>query len=293
MLTKIISDRGPQFVGGFIKEVYKMIKVEGAPSTAYHPQTNGAVERVNQELETYIRMYINNRGEDWADWLAIGEFALNNRKHSTTGISPFYAEQGRHPRDGFKHPETRDNNPAAYEWISNITKARKAAEQAMEKAAEKMKKRWDKKSGQAHKYKVGDKVWLDRRNLKTRDGSKPKFEAKNFGPFTITQEVGDGAYSVDIPERWRVHPVFNEKLLQPWKPPTHKIQERNERPPPEILEEAEEYEVEEVLDERLNRRRKRREWLVKWKGYPSEENTWEPETNLKNAQDALDAFHSL
>ena len=89
-----------------------------------------------------------------------------------------------------------------------------------------------------------------------------------------------------------MHPVFNEGLLQPWNPPTHEIQKRNERPPPEILEEAEEYEVEDILDERLNKRRKRKEWLVKWKGYPSEENTWEPEQNLKNAKGALDAFNS-
>ena len=55
---------------------------------------NGAVERVNQEVEMYIRMYINNRKDDWADWLAIGEFMLNNRKHSTTNVTLFYVEQG-------------------------------------------------------------------------------------------------------------------------------------------------------------------------------------------------------
>ena len=56
---KVISDRGPQFVSSFMKELYKKLGIEPNPSTAYHPQTDGQTERVNQELEEYLRIYIN------------------------------------------------------------------------------------------------------------------------------------------------------------------------------------------------------------------------------------------
>ena len=66
-------------------------------STAYHPQTDGQTERVNQELEQYLRMYINHHQDDWVDWISMAEFAHNNRTHSATGTSPFYVTSGFHP----------------------------------------------------------------------------------------------------------------------------------------------------------------------------------------------------
>ena len=75
---KIIHDRGPQFDATFMKELYKLLRIEGNPSTAYHPQTDGQTERVNQELELYLRMYVDYRQSDWSEWLALAEFAYNN-----------------------------------------------------------------------------------------------------------------------------------------------------------------------------------------------------------------------
>ncbi|OCB89288.1 hypothetical protein A7U60_g3544 [Sanghuangporus baumii] len=73
---KIIHDRGVQFDAKMMKELYKLLHIEGNPSTAYHPQTDGQTERVNQELEQYLRLYVNYRQSDWADWLALAEFVL-------------------------------------------------------------------------------------------------------------------------------------------------------------------------------------------------------------------------
>jgi len=64
---KVISDQGPQFVSRFIKELCSQLGVERNPSTAYHPQTDGQTERVNQELEQYLRLYCNYRQNDWAE----------------------------------------------------------------------------------------------------------------------------------------------------------------------------------------------------------------------------------
>ena len=87
----IISDRGPQFVAGLIQELNRMLEIESKMLTVFYPQTDEQTERVNQELEQYLRMFINHRQEQWPDWLGTAEFAYNNKAHSSTKISPFKA----------------------------------------------------------------------------------------------------------------------------------------------------------------------------------------------------------
>jgi hypothetical protein len=91
---KVISDRGSQFVSRFMKGLYQTLGIEANPSTAYHPQTDGQTERVNQELEEYLRIYVNKRQNDWVDWLPIAQFCHNDRSHSATGFSPFMITTG-------------------------------------------------------------------------------------------------------------------------------------------------------------------------------------------------------
>ena len=79
LLESIISDRGPQFTAGLIRELNRMLEIESKLSTAFHPQTDGQTERVNQELEQYLRMFIDHRQEQWPDWLGTAEFAYNNK----------------------------------------------------------------------------------------------------------------------------------------------------------------------------------------------------------------------
>ena len=68
---KVISDRGVQFVSQFMKDLHQLVGVKANPSTAYHPQTDGQTERMNQEVEQYLRLFINHRQTDWQDfhWL--------------------------------------------------------------------------------------------------------------------------------------------------------------------------------------------------------------------------------
>jgi len=70
--------------------------------TAFYPQTNRQIEKVNQELEWYLRMFINYRQEQWPDWLEIAEFVYNNKAHSSTRILPFKADYRQDPRMGFE-----------------------------------------------------------------------------------------------------------------------------------------------------------------------------------------------
>jgi len=85
----VISDRGPQFVAELMKELNKMLGIETKLSMAYHPQIDGQTERTNQELEQYLRIYINYRQNNWAEWLATAEFAFNNKVHTVTKTSLF------------------------------------------------------------------------------------------------------------------------------------------------------------------------------------------------------------
>jgi len=94
---KVISDRGPQFVSNFMKELCNQFGIEQNPLTAYHPQKDGQTERVNQEMEQYLRLYISYQQDDWAKWLPMAEFAHNNRQHLSTGKSPFFVNLGKHP----------------------------------------------------------------------------------------------------------------------------------------------------------------------------------------------------
>ena len=92
--AKVIHDRGVQFDARFMWELYKLLGIEANPSMAFHPQTDGQTERVNQELEQYLRLYVNHRQDDWVEWLSLAEFAYNNREHSATKHSPFFLNHG-------------------------------------------------------------------------------------------------------------------------------------------------------------------------------------------------------
>ena len=94
--SSVLSDRGTQFVAEFTREIYRLLDIKLANSTAYHPQTDGQTERCNQELELYLRTFSNERQNDWARLLPLAEFAYNNTPQSTTGVSPFFANKGYH-----------------------------------------------------------------------------------------------------------------------------------------------------------------------------------------------------
>ena len=97
----MISDRRPQFAVGLTKELNKMLGIETKLSTAYHLQTDSQTERTNQELEQYLRMYVNHRENNWSEWLAMAEFAFNNKVHTATKMSPFQVNYERELRMGF------------------------------------------------------------------------------------------------------------------------------------------------------------------------------------------------
>ena len=140
----VVSDRGPQFMSKFMTELYRILGVKGSPSTAYHPQTDGQTERANQEIETYLRFYVNNQQDDWAKWLDQAEFVLNNRFHEGVQNTPFFLMHGYHPWKG-QEREKSSNAPGVDEWMKGLKEAREKATEALTKAQESMKKYYDRK----------------------------------------------------------------------------------------------------------------------------------------------------
>ena len=134
----IISDRGPQFAAELTKELNEMLGISTKLSTAYHPQTDGQTERMNQELEQYLRMFIDHQQETWLEWMATAEFAYNNKVQTSTQQSPFMVNHRRHPRMGFE--VTREGKHlAAEDFAEQMKKVQEEAHVALLKSQDEMK----------------------------------------------------------------------------------------------------------------------------------------------------------
>jgi len=110
----------------------------------FHPQTDEQTERVNQELEQYLRMFINHRQEQWPEWLGMAEFVYNNKMHSSTKMLPFKANYGQDPRMGFKGRKKRKYK-GVERFVEKMKEIQEEAKAVLGKAQEEMKKYVDRK----------------------------------------------------------------------------------------------------------------------------------------------------
>ena len=139
LLESMISDRGLQFVAGLMKKLNKILGIETKLSTAYHLEIDRQMERTNQELEQYLRMYVNYRQNNWAEWLAMAEFAFNNKIHTATKSSPFQINYRREPRMGFDIRK-KGKNEKTEEFVREIKERHEEARVALVKSQEEMKR---------------------------------------------------------------------------------------------------------------------------------------------------------
>ncbi|KAJ2927416.1 hypothetical protein H1R20_g9679, partial [Candolleomyces eurysporus] len=280
--NKIISDRGPQFVAGSFKEVLKRMGISSAPSTAYHPQTDGATERVNQEIQAYLSIFCTVNPETWADRLPLAEFTHNSRTHAERQHSPFELLYGYQP-PSIPNALGESQFPAAEERLRSLEAARNEALAAHELARARMKDRF---SSTFTPFKKGQKVWLESKNLKLPYLSK-KIAPKREGPFKISEVLSPVTYRLSLPKLWKIHNVFHATLLTPFiETDTHGP--AHPTPIPEIIEGEEEYEVEGIL--RHKKKGTRTFYLLRWKDQPTAEDSWEPEEHLTHSQELLEDY---
>jgi transposase InsO family protein len=278
---KIISDRGPQFASKAFVELLKLLGIRSALSTAYHPQTDGTTERVNQEIEAYLSIYCASHPEEWPTALHTLEFTHNNRRHADRQKTPFELMFGDSPI-AIPHSFENTKFPAIEDKMGTLIRNREEALAAHELARTRMTER---RRSTFVPFKKGDKVWLDSRNLKTTYHKKMK--PKREGPFVITDVLGPVTYRLRLPATWRIHNVFHAALLRPYK--ENEIYGENfPEPPPELEEGEEVYEIETILNHR--KRGRGYQYFIKWRGYPITDASWEPEQAFSNDGDMLTQY---
>jgi len=204
----IISDRGPHFTAGLMRELNEMLGIKSKLLTAFHPQTDGQTERVNQELQQYLRMFIDHRQEQWPEWLGTAEFAYNNKAHSSTRTLPFKANYGQDSRMGF---EGRKKGKYAGVENKKMKEIQEEAKVALGKAQADIKKYADKKRLEAEEYKVEDLVMLSTKDLKYQLVRRrtEKLTERFVGPYKIKEIVSSNAVKLELPSTVRIHPVVN------------------------------------------------------------------------------------
>ena len=156
-------DRGPQFKAEYTKELFKKLGIEHRLSTAYHPQSQGQVENLNGWLETYLRMFIGHRQDDWVDYLHTAQFAWNNHYHASIGTTPFFASRIRHPQMTDLTPSTKDlRTRQDYRKVTN-----ELIVHMIDKAQQAQKRVYDRWKNDAPQLQPGDQVWLETTHLST------------------------------------------------------------------------------------------------------------------------------
>jgi len=206
----IISDRGPQFAAELMRELNGMLEIASKLSMAFHLQTDGQTERVNQELEQYLRMFIDHRQEQWPEWLGTAEFAYNNKVHSSTQTTPFKANYGQDSRMGFEGRK-KGKYKGAEKFVTKMKEIQKKAKAALGKAQEEMKKYVDRKRAEVDEYKVGDLVMLSTKDLKYQMVGRrtEKLMERFVGPYRIKKIISSNAVELELPSIVKVHSVVN------------------------------------------------------------------------------------
>ena len=243
---------------------------------------------MNQEVEQYLRAFVNHRQDDWAEWTPICEFAYNNHIHSGTRNTPFRLDTGQDPRLGIE-PRRAASNEAAETFIQRWKTAEDEAKAALRKASDDMARHYNRKRQQPPAYKVGDKVYLKGEHIKS-DRPMKKLDWKWYGPFPIAKVLSKHNLVLTLPASWHVHPVFHVERVRKAPPDTIPERQAPAPPPPDLIDGHEEYEVDEIVNSRWHRNRL--EYFVRWRNYSADESTWEPMRNLQHAQEKVEEFHT-
>ena len=291
--SDVTSDRGTEFVSHFFRSLGKALDMNLHFTSGYHPEGDGQTERVNQTLEQYLRCYCNFQQDNWSTLLPLAEFAYNNAPSETTGTSPFFANKGYHPTLTV-HPERDMASARAREFAVDLGELHENLKVHIQQAQQRYKRGADNRRIPPPDFQVGQKVYVKAQYFRTTRPSK-KLAEKNFGPYEIIAKPGSLSYTLRLPQALRaVHPVFHVVMLE--TAPTSNIPNRTNDPPPPVEIEGEvEFEIAEILDTKLDRRRRcKLQYLVRWSGYEGtdEETSWITAEELSHAQELVQDFHN-
>lgn len=286
---EIISDRGSLFVSKFISTLCKHTNIRQAISTAFHPQTDGQTEQINEFLEQYLRIFINYEQSNWVPLLPLAQFAYNNSTQTSTKLSPYFANFGFHPHLEISlSTNLASTSPLASEKFEHLRKLHSELKLEILHAQEAQQRNYNIRRQQPPVFEIGQKVWLIRKHIRSERLSS-KLDHKKLGPFEIVRNINNIAYELRLPKSMKIHPVFHISLLEPISklPPLRKF---DPPPPPVIIDDQQEWEVQFILDSK--RIRNKLYYKVHWKGFDIGERSWEPAQNLQHCPLLIQEFHS-
>ena len=273
----IVTDRGSLFTSKFWSSLCYFLDIKQRLSNTFYPQTDGQTKQQNSTIEAYFRAFVNFEQNDWARLLPMAEFAYNNAKDASTGHPPFELNYGYHLRVSYEEDvDFCSQSKLADELSAELRELMIVCRKNLHYTQELQKQAHD-KGVKPRSYVSGEKVWLNSKYIKTK--CNRKLEAKFFGPFRVLHPVGKQAYKLELPKKWRIHDVFHVSLLEQDTTRKGRVHEAEEL---DAGDNSGEYEVEAIRDSTVYARELESGhlpgfyYMVSWKRYSEEENTWEP-----------------
>lgn len=279
----IITDRDKIFTSQFWSELFKKLGASSRLTTAYHPQSDGQTERLNQCLEMYLRCLCHQRPTQWYRWLPMAEWWYNTSHHSAINMTPYMALYGRQAPSFNYHQAGKSTNDCVNTFLHQRTEIHKLIKANLQKAQERMKFYADKRRTE-RTFEVGEEVFLKLQAFKQtslKDVKDNKFTPRFFGPYKILKRVGTVAYQLQLPATTKIHDTFHVSLLKKKVGPNEFIQ----MDPPTAVDFPAPAYPSKILDRRLINRNHTAivSVLVQWKGMPPEDASWVDYNTLRRS----------
>jgi hypothetical protein len=217
LLDRIVSYQGLTFVSQFWKSLMCALNIQSALSMAYHPQTDGQTERMNQILEDYLRHFCSYYQDNWDKLLDMVEFSINNLDSGSLQVSPFFFSYGHHPR--FNILKEGVGRKDLDEFVLDLQLTQEKAMECLIQAQQQQAQYYNKDKRPSSTYTKGDWVLLMRKFIQSRRVNS-KLDYRFIGPFEVKKMVGKNAVELLIQKDYpKLHPVFNFSLVVPYVAP--------------------------------------------------------------------------
>ena len=283
----IVSDRGTQFTSHFWTILMKMMNITRRLSTAWHPQTDGSTERMNSNIEAYLRAYVAWSQTDWVKWLPMASIAIKGREARSTRVSPFFLQHGYNidpvqldisqgPNRAELVDYARPDYDKARSIVEKFQQVLDIAQATMAEAQQEQERQANRHRREQPTLRVNDKVWLSYKKQLSNGRPSKKLDWKN-AKYTVIQVIDPHSVKLNTPPG--INNVFHvDRLRLAASDPFPSQPNDDTQPDPVLVNGEPESEVEKIMAEVFYRQKLFYE--VKWTGYAL--TTFEPAKNLQD-----------